>query len=85
MTGAGHHGEARAGDHGRDFAQAVDREERVVGADEHEGRNAQRRDLRRVDPQAALAVATLLVLAFASQRLRMPAADGRVYRKGEAG
>ncbi|MDN5779743.1 MAG: ABC transporter permease [Humibacillus sp.] len=30
-------------------------------------------------------VATLLVLAFASQRLRMPAADGLVYRKGEAG
>ncbi len=30
-------------------------------------------------------VATLLVLAFSSQRLRMPAADGRVYRKGEAG
>lgn len=29
-------------------------------------------------------VATLLVLAFASQRLRMPAADGVVYRKGEA-
>jgi len=29
-------------------------------------------------------VATLLVLAFASQRLRMPAADGKVYRKGEA-
>ena len=29
-------------------------------------------------------VATLLVLAFASQRLRMPAADGLVYRKGEA-
>jgi general nucleoside transport system permease protein len=28
-------------------------------------------------------VATLLVLAFASQRLRMPAADGQVYRKGE--
>lgn len=26
---------------------------------------------------------TLLVLAFASQRLRMPAADGKVYRKGE--
>lgn len=26
---------------------------------------------------------TLLVLAFASQRLRMPAADGRVYRRGE--
>jgi simple sugar transport system permease protein len=26
---------------------------------------------------------TLLVLAFASQRLRMPAADGQVYRKGE--
>jgi simple sugar transport system permease protein len=30
-------------------------------------------------------VTTLLVLAFASQRLRMPAADGQVYRKGEAG
>jgi ABC-type uncharacterized transport system permease subunit len=30
-------------------------------------------------------VATLLVLAFASQRLRMPAADGQVYRKGSAG
>jgi simple sugar transport system permease protein len=30
-------------------------------------------------------LATLLVLAFASQRLRMPAADGVVYRKGEAG
>lgn len=29
-------------------------------------------------------VATLLVLAFASQRLRMPKADGQVYRKGEA-
>ena len=29
-------------------------------------------------------VATLLVLAFASQRLRMPAADGVIYRKGEA-
>lgn len=29
-------------------------------------------------------IATLLVLAFASQRLRMPAADGQVYRKGEA-
>ncbi len=28
-------------------------------------------------------VTTLLVLAFASQRLRMPAADGLVYRKGE--
>ena len=28
-------------------------------------------------------VATLLVLAFASQRLRMPAADGIPYRKGE--
>jgi simple sugar transport system permease protein len=27
---------------------------------------------------------TLLVLAFASQRLRMPAADGVVWRKGEA-
>ncbi len=29
-------------------------------------------------------VATLLVLAFASQRLRMPKADGQIYRKGEA-
>ena len=29
-------------------------------------------------------LATLLVLAFASQRLRMPAADGLIYRKGEA-
>jgi simple sugar transport system permease protein len=28
---------------------------------------------------------TLLVLALASQRLRMPAADGLVYRRGEAG
>ena len=30
-------------------------------------------------------VATLLVLALSSQRLRMPAADGQPYRKGEAG
>jgi simple sugar transport system permease protein len=30
-------------------------------------------------------IATLLVLAFASQSLRMPAADGQVYRKGSAG
>ena len=30
-------------------------------------------------------VTTLLVLAFASQRLRMPAADGQIYRKGSAG
>jgi simple sugar transport system permease protein len=30
-------------------------------------------------------LATLLVLAFAAQRLRMPAADGQVYRKGSAG
>jgi ABC-type uncharacterized transport system permease subunit len=28
-------------------------------------------------------VTTLLVLALASQRLRMPAADGQIYRKGE--
>jgi general nucleoside transport system permease protein len=28
-------------------------------------------------------VTTLLVLAFAAQRLRMPAADGQIYRKGE--
>jgi simple sugar transport system permease protein len=30
-------------------------------------------------------VITLVVLAFASQRLRMPAADGQIYRKGSAG
>jgi general nucleoside transport system permease protein len=30
-------------------------------------------------------IATLLVLALASQRLRMPAADGMRYRKGSAG
>jgi ABC-type uncharacterized transport system permease subunit len=30
-------------------------------------------------------VATLFVLAFAAQRLRMPAADGLTYRRGEAG
>jgi simple sugar transport system permease protein len=30
-------------------------------------------------------IATLLVLAFAAQRLRMPRADGQVYRKGSAG
>ena len=30
-------------------------------------------------------VATLLVLAFAAQRLRMPAADGQIYRRGSAG
>jgi simple sugar transport system permease protein len=30
-------------------------------------------------------LATLLVLAFASQRLRMPKADGQVYRRGSAG
>jgi general nucleoside transport system permease protein len=30
-------------------------------------------------------VTTLLVLAFASQRMRMPAADGQIYRKGSAG
>ena len=29
-------------------------------------------------------VTTLLVLSLASQRLRMPAADGQVYRKGSA-
>ncbi|MDO5503818.1 MAG: ABC transporter permease [Actinomycetia bacterium] len=28
-------------------------------------------------------VTTLIVLAFAAQRLRMPAADGAIYRKGE--
>lgn len=32
---------------------------------------------------AAPYLATLLVLAFASQTLRMPAADGQIYRKGE--
>ena len=30
-------------------------------------------------------VTTLLVLALASQRLRMPAADGLPYRKGQGG
>jgi simple sugar transport system permease protein len=30
-------------------------------------------------------VITMVVLAFASQRLRMPAADGQIYRKGSAG
>jgi simple sugar transport system permease protein len=30
-------------------------------------------------------LATLLVLALASQRLRMPAADGKTYRRGSAG
>jgi general nucleoside transport system permease protein len=30
-------------------------------------------------------VITLVVLAFASQRLRPPAADGQIYRKGSAG
>jgi general nucleoside transport system permease protein len=30
-------------------------------------------------------VTTLLVLALFSQRLRMPAADGLPYRRGEAG
>ena len=30
-------------------------------------------------------IATLLVLMFAAQRLRMPAADGQVYRKGSVG
>lgn len=34
---------------------------------------------------AAPYLATLLVLALASQSLRMPAADGLVYRKGSAG
>jgi ABC-type uncharacterized transport system permease subunit len=29
-------------------------------------------------------VTTLLVLALASQRLRMPAADGQTYRRGTA-
>ena len=30
-------------------------------------------------------IVTLLVLAFAAQRLRMPKADGQIYRKGSAG
>jgi general nucleoside transport system permease protein len=34
---------------------------------------------------AAPYVVTLLVLALASQRLRMPKADGQIYRKGESG
>ena len=39
-----------------------------------------------VPPQVAFVtpyVATLLVLALATQRLRMPAADGKPYLKGE--
>lgn len=39
------------------------------------------RDFTSVTPY----VATLLVLAFASQRLRMPKADGQIYRKGSVG
>ncbi|ROR90201.1 ABC transporter permease [Nocardioides aurantiacus] len=38
-------------------------------------------DFTRMSPY----VTTLLVLALASQRLRMPAADGVIYRKGAAG
>ncbi|GAB3992323.1 ABC transporter permease [Nocardioides marmoraquaticus] len=38
-------------------------------------------DFTRMSPY----VTTLLVLAFASQRLRMPAADGLPYRKGSVG
>ena len=38
-------------------------------------------DFTRMSPY----VTTLLVLALASQRLRMPAADGVIYRKGSAG
>ena len=34
---------------------------------------------------AAPYVVTLLVLALAAQRLRMPKADGQIYRRGEAG
>jgi simple sugar transport system permease protein len=34
---------------------------------------------------AAPYVVTLLVLALAAQRLRMPKADGQIYRKGESG
>lgn len=34
---------------------------------------------------AAPYVVTLLVLALAAQRLRMPKADGRIYRRGESG
>ncbi|MGH3624756.1 MAG: hypothetical protein ACRDQ5_23705 [Sciscionella sp.] len=30
-------------------------------------------------------IVTLLVLVVASQRLRMPAADGVIYRRGEGG
>ena len=30
-------------------------------------------------------LATLLVLAFFAPRLRMPKADGQIYRKGSAG
>lgn len=34
-------------------------------------------------PQVTPHVAVLIVLIFASQRLRMPAADGQPYRKGQ--
>ena len=44
-----------------------------------------RRRARATSPRMAPYVTTLLVLALASQRLRMPAADGRIYRKGTAG
>jgi simple sugar transport system permease protein len=30
-------------------------------------------------------VATLLVLSLSAQKLRMPAADGQIYRRGSAG
>lgn len=39
------------------------------------------RDLTSMTPY----LATLLILAFAAQRLRMPKADGQIYRKGSAG
>ena len=44
--------EARAGNHRRDLAQRVDREERVVGAGQHQRGRAKPGELRRIDAHA---------------------------------
>ena len=36
-------------------------------------------------PRITPNIAVLVLLIFATQRLRMPAADGQPYRKGEGG
>ena len=36
-------------------------------------------------PRITPNIAVLVLLVFATQRLRMPAADGQPYRKGEGG